>query len=197
MRRLSIAITITASTLLLPLPSSASCAPLVDIDTAFANAKVVFIGEIVELADGDRTATVEVEQVLKGSPLPAVVIVHGSLEPSPPGSDRVTGSSVDRRFGLGRYVFFPINSGAPFEDNECTNTHRAVAPDDSSSLQDTPTSNPPVAVDIQDSEGTEPPVILPAEVTSPTTEPFPTATTVWVLSGLAALIAAAVWKRRT
>ena len=99
-------------------PALASCAELPDLETAFADAEVVFIGVVVELSNQDRTAVMKVEQVWKGPQLPAVVTVHGG--PDDPGVI----TSVDRTFEIGTYVVFPVNSSPPFEDNACTLTQR-------------------------------------------------------------------------
>ena len=102
-------------------PALASCAEVPDLETAFADAEVVFIGVVVELSNRDRTAVMEVEQVWKGPQLPAVVTVHGG--PSDPGVI----TSVDRTFERATYVVFPVNSSPPFEDNACTLTQRTTA----------------------------------------------------------------------
>jgi hypothetical protein len=101
-------------------PASASCAALPDLETAFADADVVFIGVVIELSNLDRTAVMEVEQVWKGPQLPDVVTVHGG--PDDPGLI----TSVDRTFERATYVVFPVNSTPPFEDNECTLTQRTT-----------------------------------------------------------------------
>ena len=101
-------------------PALASCAEFPDLETAFAEAEVVFIGVVVELSNRDRTAVMEVEQVWKGPQMPDVVTVHGG--PDDPGI--VT--SVDRTFERGTYLVFPVNSAPPFEDNGCTLTQRTT-----------------------------------------------------------------------
>jgi hypothetical protein len=98
----------------------ASCAEPPDLETAFADADVVFIGVVVELSNKDRTAVMEVEQVWKGPDLPEVVTVRGGPE------DPNVITSVDRTFERGTYVVFPVNSAPPFEDNACTLTQRTT-----------------------------------------------------------------------
>ena len=101
-------------------PALASCAEPPDLESAFAEADIVFIGLVVELSNGDRTAVMEVEDVWKGPQLPLVVTVHGG--PDDPG----LATSVDRTFERGTYVVFPTNSAPPFEDNACTLTQRTT-----------------------------------------------------------------------
>ncbi|MFV1961031.1 MAG: hypothetical protein ACC658_04275 [Acidimicrobiia bacterium] len=98
----------------------ASCAEPPDLETAFADADVVFIGVVVELSNNDRTAVMQVEQVWKGPELPDVVTVRGGPE------EPNVATSVDRTFELGTYVVFPVNSAPPFEDNACTLTQRTT-----------------------------------------------------------------------
>ena len=100
------------------LPASASCAEPPDLVAAFADADVVFVGVVVELSNGDRTAVMEVEEVWKGPELPDVVTVRGGPE------DPNIFTSVDRTFERGTYVVFPVNSSPPFEDDACTLTQR-------------------------------------------------------------------------
>ena len=102
-------------------PALASCAERPDLETAFADAKVVFIGVVVELSNHNRTAIMEVEQVWKGPELPEMVTVRGGPE------DPNSLTSVDRAFERGTYVVFPLNSAPPFEDNACTLTQRTTS----------------------------------------------------------------------
>lgn len=111
----------TAAVALVPQPALASCAEQPDLETAYANADIVFIGSVVELSNNDRTAVMEVEQVWKGPQLPDIVTVNGG-----PG-DTDTFTSVDRTFEVGTYIVFPVNSTPPFEDNACTLTQRTTA----------------------------------------------------------------------
>ncbi len=100
--------------------ASASCAEPPDLETAFADADVVFIGVVVELSNNDRTAVMEVEQVWKGPELPDVVTVRGGPE------NPNVATSVDRTFERGTYVVFPVNSAPPFEDNASQRTTPAL-----------------------------------------------------------------------
>lgn len=97
-------------------PASASCLAPPELAIGFNDAEVVFVGEVIELANRGRTAIVEVVQVWKGPELPATVVVRGG--PGDPG----VFSSVDRTFERDTYVFFPVSSAPPFEDNACTLT---------------------------------------------------------------------------
>ena len=97
-------------------PALASCAPPPSLEEAFADADLVFIGVVTEVTNNGRTASVDVEQVWKGPEQPFNVAVHGG----PDEADLIT--SVDRTFELGTYIFFPVNSSPPFEDNICTLT---------------------------------------------------------------------------
>lgn len=99
----------------------ASCAEPPDLETAFAEADIVFIGVVVELTNNDRTAKMEVESVWKGPQLPDVVTVHGSPD------DPNLFTSVDRTFTYGTYIVFPVNTEPPFQDNICTLTQRTTS----------------------------------------------------------------------
>ncbi len=103
---------------LFPLPRAhASCASPPPLKDVFAEVEVVFLGTVTATVSLDRIATVQVEEVWKGSPLPAVVEVHGGP------ADENVGTSTDRKFELGvRYLFFPSNGAPPFEDNICSAT---------------------------------------------------------------------------
>jgi hypothetical protein len=120
-RVLVVSVLVAASVALVPQPASASCAELPDLETAFAEAEVVFIGVVVDLTNNDRTAVMEVEEVWKGPQLPGVVTVNGGP------TDASMFTSVDRTFGVGTYIVFPVNSAPPFEDNACTLTQRTTA----------------------------------------------------------------------
>lgn len=98
-------------------PARASCAPAPPLDKAYADAEVVFKGTVSAAENNGRTATVEVDEIWKGPPLPDSVVVIGGAE-----GENVA-SSVDREFRVGlTYLFFPNNSSSPFRDNICTST---------------------------------------------------------------------------
>jgi hypothetical protein len=97
-------------------PASASCAVQLPLSQSLAASKVVFTGTVVSVVN-ERIATVIVDEVWKGGPLPDQVEVKGG-----PG-DAQSMSSVDRSFERGdKYLFVPINDTPPFEDNACTAT---------------------------------------------------------------------------
>jgi len=102
-------------------PALASCAEIPDIETAYADADVVFIGTVTDISNNDRTVTMQVGEVWKGPSLPDTVVVNGG----PVDSNAFT--SVDRTFELGTYIVFPVNSTPPFEDNACTLTQKTSA----------------------------------------------------------------------
>jgi hypothetical protein len=97
-------------------PVFASCAVQLPLSESLAASSIVFTGTVVAVSN-QRIATVLVDEVWKGGPLPARVEVRGG--PGDPGSI----TSVDRSFQQGdKYLFVPINSAPPFEDNACTAT---------------------------------------------------------------------------
>lgn len=101
----------------LPAAARASCAVQLPLSESLAASSVVFTGTVVSVTGGNRIATVLVDDVWKGGPLPEQVEVRGG-----PGDPRSI-TSVDRSFVKGdKYLFFPINEAPPFEDNACTAT---------------------------------------------------------------------------
>jgi hypothetical protein len=102
----------------------ASCAEPPDLEAAFAEADIVFIGVVVELTNNDRTAKMKVESVWKGPQMPDVVTVHGS--PDNPDDPNLF-TSADRTFTYGTYIVFPVNTEPPFQDNICTLTQRTTS----------------------------------------------------------------------
>lgn len=95
----------------------ASCAVQLPLTQSLAASSVVFTGTVVAVDGGDRIATVLVDEVWKGEPLPEQVEVRGG-----PG-DPQSITSVDRSFARGdKYLFVPINDTPPFQDNACTAT---------------------------------------------------------------------------
>lgn len=86
-------------------------------DQQIADARVVFVGTVIEVANRNRTATFRVEEVWKGGSLPESVKVIGGPE------DENAFSSVDRPFELGvRYLVFPGGESPEFTDNNCSPT---------------------------------------------------------------------------
>ena len=113
--RLSLFAMILASLAQAP-AAHASCAPSEPLDRVIAGSDVVLVGTVTQLANNDRWAKVQVEEIWKGAPLPAVVEVHGG------GPDPNTFSSVDRTYELGRYLFTLGRNGTELSDNACSGT---------------------------------------------------------------------------
>jgi len=83
-----------------------------------ADAGSVFVGTVVAIANQDRWAQVQVEEVWKGPDLPAAVEVRGS-----PADDPTAFTSVDRTYGIGVRYLFAGEPPAPFlSDNACSPT---------------------------------------------------------------------------
>lgn len=100
-------------------PALASCAGLpAAIGEVLGTAPVVFVGTVTGTSDGDRTATVHVDELWRGPVLPAVVTLHGSPDVS------AAATSVDRHYQNGRqYLFVPqAGGGSDFTDNSCSPT---------------------------------------------------------------------------
>ncbi len=118
MRRLLLVGFIAAGPLYLSPAALASCVMPPPMPQAIRDARTVFVGTVVELENNGRLATVEVEEIWKGSDVPATVRVTGA--------DLDTGAvtSVDRSFELsGRYLFVPFDRKKDvFLDNACTST---------------------------------------------------------------------------
>lgn len=109
-----------AGALLLAAPSStfASCALPPPIDNPVATADIVFVGTVSATSNGNRWATVAVQEVWRGPDMPATVVIQGG-----PAGNAAT--SVDRSFQVGTtYLFFPnVDSGTgALTDNSCSST---------------------------------------------------------------------------
>lgn len=94
----------------------ASCAQPEPLDAVIAGSDVVLVGTVTALTNNDRWVKVQVEEIWKGGPLPAIVEVHGG-----PG-DANTFSSVDRTYVPGRYLFTVFRDGTNLADNACSGT---------------------------------------------------------------------------
>ncbi|MHB8576818.1 MAG: hypothetical protein ACYDCQ_15965 [Dehalococcoidia bacterium] len=78
----------------------------------------VFMGTVISTEYNGRLAVVNVDELWKGPPLPAMVEVQGS-----PALAAGEASSVDRYFDVGQhYLFVPNSAAPPFEDDGCTAT---------------------------------------------------------------------------
>ena len=83
-------------------PAVASCIQLPRLSESLATSQLVFVGEVVEVTNNDRTATVEVIEIWKGSVPEGTVEIVGGAE----GAN--TASSVDRTYRAGVvYLFVP------------------------------------------------------------------------------------------
>ncbi|MEK6719067.1 MAG: hypothetical protein AABZ33_00195 [Chloroflexota bacterium] len=109
-------VAVFALTALVPVPAAlASCVEPRPLEQVIAGSEVVIVGTVTALANDGRWASVSVEEVWKGGPLPAIVEVRGGPEPG-------TASSVDRTFAQGRYLFTLFRDGAILSDNSCSGT---------------------------------------------------------------------------
>ena len=94
----------------------ASCAQLPSVEAGLKLADAVFVGTVTSVANGDRWATVRVDEVWKGPDQPAQVVVLGG-----PGGN--VASSVDRTYVVGtRYLFAAGISDGNLVDNSCSAT---------------------------------------------------------------------------
>ncbi|OGO56433.1 MAG: hypothetical protein A2V85_03460 [Chloroflexi bacterium RBG_16_72_14] len=95
---------------------SADCAALPSIDEAVLLGEVVFVGTVLRVDNQRRWATVRVEERWRGArDLAGTVEVRGGPEPG-------TATSVDRLFGIGRYLFVVTRGPDYLSDNACTAT---------------------------------------------------------------------------
>lgn len=108
-----------------PRPAWASCG-LVGAPPAnpYAGYPVVFVGTVTAAAHEGRLATVRVEEIWAGPPLPAEVEVLGtSAEALSPPPGMGIAILTDRHFEAGRrYVFAPSGSPPRFQDGACSAT---------------------------------------------------------------------------
>lgn len=112
-----------------------------DLGSAYRGANVVFKGEVRSTTNNSRTALVEVQEVLKGPDLGGTVEVRGGS------SDPQITTANDRAFTVNtRYVFFPANDQAPFDDHACTQTQE-LTPEVEAQLQAVRTVGSPSAPD--------------------------------------------------
>ncbi len=117
-----------AATAMLGAPSLAfaDCMAPPPIEEAVKTADIVLVGTVTEASNGNRWATVTVQEIWRGPDLPATLLIKG-------GPDANAASSVDRSFEAGqRYILFPYfaNDTEPLPgiaagglaDNSCTST---------------------------------------------------------------------------
>lgn len=187
-----------------PQPAFASCAEIPELETAFADAEVVFIGVVTELSNNDRTVTMQVEDVWKGPALPDTVVVNGGP------ADSSSFTSVDRTFESGTYVVFPVNASPPFEDNACTLTQKTSAALDvinpmsaespepvvTDNAVTTTSANVEAITDVESAEGPESePVTGEPVLVSGGTNLIPIILIAVVIAGI--IIAVVIWRRRS
>ncbi|MDQ2964624.1 MAG: hypothetical protein M3R57_02105 [Chloroflexota bacterium] len=97
-------------------PALGSCVRPVSIEEAIQGADSVFVGTVTGLSNGDRWATVAVDDVWKGPDLAPIVEVRGG-----PGGN--TASSIDRSFTAAtRYLFVVSIADGALSDNACSST---------------------------------------------------------------------------
>ncbi len=103
---------------LFPVMADASCAAGGSAQEAILSAPTVFIGTVTSLSNGDRVATVRVDDVWRGRAIPTAVEVVGTPDLT------AAATSVDRIYSAGtQYLFVPDGGGpASFTDNSCTAT---------------------------------------------------------------------------
>ena len=90
------------------------CAPPIPIEQALLEADSVFVGTVVGLANSERTADFDVDEVWRGPDLPAKAAVQGG-----PKGDVF--SSADRKWEANaRYLVFASTTGGELTDNACS-----------------------------------------------------------------------------
>jgi hypothetical protein len=94
--------------------AQASCA-VPPLDDSIRASDVAFVGTVVELANQDRWATVNVEEIWHGPDLAPMVEVRAG-----PAGD--VGSSIDRTYSLGRYLFIVTVAEGALQDTACSAT---------------------------------------------------------------------------
>lgn len=92
------------------------CVGFESLEEHLQEADVVFTGTVVATRNLERTAVVQVHEVWKGGPLPAQVTVHGG--PDNPNM----GSSAERTFQRGDYLFATDLHEGKLTDNNCSAT---------------------------------------------------------------------------
>lgn len=104
-------------------PAEASCGSPPPYEEAIEQAAAVFVGEVVQLTNDRRWASVDVTQVWTGEVEVAERVELRAGPKDPPGG-LSTITTVDRHYKLGRtYLFVPYKgSDSVFRDNACTRT---------------------------------------------------------------------------
>ena len=131
-------------------PARAACNKPVDQITAMNLADSVFVGQVMELSDVNRVATMRVLEIWKGPDLGAQVTVNGSFS----GSPQVLLS--DRTYVLGAtYLVVPFGRRSPFFDEACSGTRPysplgGQIPPQFQNAVGTPTARMPAAFGVAD-----------------------------------------------
>jgi hypothetical protein len=109
------------SLLVVPRGAVASCAADPTMRRAITDARLLFVGTVVDTTNSDRWALVDVEEVWKGTDVPPRVSIKAGPRNAWP---FMSMSSTDRHFREDtRYLFFPYGrEGAEMQDNDCTST---------------------------------------------------------------------------
>ncbi|MBA2725106.1 MAG: hypothetical protein H0U53_03875 [Actinobacteria bacterium] len=112
-------ILVGAGIFLSPTHAVASCGIAPPVPEAIEQARHVFVGEVVELKNDQRTALVAVTDVWKGD-VPERVEVHGGMRLP---QDPDTYTSIDRTYDLNKtYLFFPSEREENYFRDICTRT---------------------------------------------------------------------------
>lgn len=156
-RHLLTAVVLGAGIWLVPATAAASCVEFPPLEEHLARADVVFLGTVTSVTDQQRTALVRVEEIWRGSELPAEVTVHGGFDPE-------AFTSVDRSFEVGaRYLFAPAIRDGRLQDDSCTATQPWT--DELADLRPTTVATPlPMPTDEADGGGGIPVALILAAV---------------------------------
>ena len=118
--RLMMAVAVVAAALIAPMAALADttgvadCAPVAPLEKSVFS-ELVFVGRVTEVANGGRSATVEVSEVWRGD-IPPSVTVDGGFNPADVAED-------DRIFDVGAtYLFIPSVIDTRIVDGVCSPT---------------------------------------------------------------------------
>lgn len=115
--RRSAAAVVLAALLVSSAPATvASCVMLGPLEETIRDAKLAFVGTVIDVANEGRWATVAVAEVWLGPDLPPIVEVRGGADPG-------VWSSADRTFtARTTYLFLPGISEGAIHDGACSST---------------------------------------------------------------------------
>lgn len=136
--------------------AEASCA-VAPLEDSIRVSDVAFVGTVVELANGDRWATVNVEEIWHGPDLAPVVEVRA-------GQAGDAASSIDRTYSLGRYLFVVTMAQGALHDNACSPTTEWTADLEKFRPPDARRPSAPIDTEAEPTTGTSPlsPVVVGA-----------------------------------